>query len=131
MKMRILKRLLPVLLLAALSACSVAPPVPVQAPAIPLSAPEVRPVSLVREQADPPQVLLEHPGKPPANGYVWIAGRWDLVEGRYRWQPGNWVPPRPGYVWQAHVWRRVGDRWLQEGGRWMADANGAARPRRR
>jgi len=95
MKMRTLKRLLPVLLLA-LSACSVAPPVPAQAPAVPLSAPEVRLVSLVREQADPPQVLLEHPGKPPANGYVWIAGRWDLVEGRYRWQSGNWVPPRPG-----------------------------------
>ena len=88
-------------------------------------------MSLVREQADPPQPLLEHPGKPPANGYVWIAGRWDLVDARYRWQPGNWAPPRPGYVWQPHVWRRVGDRWLQEGGRWEPDQNSPARPRRR
>lgn len=87
---------------------------------------------LVREQIDPPRPLLEHPGRPPANGYVWIAGRWDFVDGRYRWQPGNWAPPRPGQIWQPHAWRRVDDRWFQEGGRWEPDPNSsAARQRRR
>lgn len=127
--MRTPSYLIPVAVLAALSACTVPPPAP--GPAGPLAQPSAGPVSLVREQADPPQPLLEHPGMPPANGYVWIPGRWDLVEGRYRWQPGNWAAPRPGHVWQAHVWRRAGDRWLQEGGRWVPDANGLARPRRR
>lgn len=129
MKIRTLKRLIPALVLAALSACAVPPPAPVPAAQTPQA--EVRPVSLVREQADPPQPLLEHPGKPPANGHVWIAGRWDLVDGRYRWQAGHWVPARPGHVWQPHVWRLVGERWLQEGGRWEPDGNSPARSRRR
>lgn len=128
--MQILKRLIPAAVLAVLSACAVPPPAPVPAATPPVQ-PESVPVALVREQADPPPPLLEHPGKPPANAYVWIPGRWDLVDGRYRWQPGNWAPPRPGQVWQPHVWRRVGDRWLQEGGRWEADRNSPARPRRR
>lgn len=125
MEMRILQRLIPVLLVA-LSACAVPSPAP--APAL-LPA-DVASMPLVRQQADPPQPLLEHPGQPPANGYVWIAGRWDLADGRYRWQPGNWAAPRPGHVWQPHVWRLAGDRWLQEGGRWEPDGNGSARLRR-
>ncbi len=125
--MQILNRLISATVLAALSACAVPPTAPVAAG----PQPEARPVLLVREQADPPPPLLEHPGKPPANAYVWIAGRWDLVEGRYRWQPGNWAPPRPGQVWLPYSWRLVGDRWQQEGGRWEADSNSPARPRRR
>ena len=78
-----LKRLIPVTLLAALTACAVPSPAPGSAG--PMSQPESGPALLMREQADPPQPLLEHPGKPPANGYVWIAGRWALLEGRYRW----------------------------------------------
>lgn len=125
MEMRILKRLIPVLLVA-LSACAVPPPAPVPA----LLPADVASMPLVREQVDPPQPLLEHPGQPPANGYVWIAGRWNLADGRYHWQPGNWAAPRPGHVWQPHVWRLAGDRWLQEGGRWEPDGNGSARLRR-
>ncbi len=129
MKMKILKRLIPAAVLAVLSACAVPPPseAPAAAPAV---QPEAAPVSLVREQAEPPQPLLEHPGKPPANAYVWIPGRWDLVEGRYRWQPGNWAAPRPGLVWKPHVWRQVGGRWQQEGGRWEPDRNSPVRLRR-
>lgn len=123
--MRVMKRWMAPALLAMLSSCAVSPPPAAQAAA------EANSSSLVREQVDPPQPLLEHPGKPPANGYVWIAGRWDLVDGRYRWQPGNWSPPRPGQIWLPHTWRRVGDRWLQEGGRWEPDPNSPARPRRR
>jgi WXXGXW repeat (2 copies) len=127
--MQILKRLSPAAVLALLSACAVPPPAaaPAVAPAV---QPQPAPVSLVREQADPPQPLLEHPGKPPATGHVWIPGRWDLVEGRYRWQPGNWAAPRPGFVWLPHVWRRVGERWVQEGGRWEPDRNSPVRLRR-
>lgn len=119
-----LQRLIPVTLLAVLTACAV--PTPVAG-----SAPDTGSALLVREQAAPPQPLLEHPGRPPANGYVWIAGRWDLLEGRYRWQPGNWVAPRPGQVWQTHVWRLAGDGWVQEGGRWVPDVNSLVRPRQR
>ncbi len=122
--MSALQRLIPVTLLAVLTACAV--PAPVAG-----SAPDTGSALLVREQAAPPQPLLEHPGRPPANGYVWIAGRWDLLEGRYRWQPGNWVAPRPGQVWQAHVWRLAGDGWVQEGGRWVPDVNRLVRPRQR
>ncbi len=127
--MQTLKRLIPLTLLAALTACAVPSPAPGSAG--PMSPSGTGPALLVREQADPPQPLLEHPGKPPANGYLWIAGRWDLLEGRYHWQPGNWVAPRPDHVWQAHVWRRAGDGWVQEGGRWVPDANSLVRPRRR
>ena len=122
--MRALQRLIPVTLLALLAAC--AGPAPVPGPAGPMSQSETGSALPLREQAGPPQPLLEHPGRPPANGHVWIAGRWDLLEGRYRWQPGNWVAPRPG-----HVWRLAADGWVQEGGRWVPDPNGLVRPRRR
>lgn len=122
--MQALKCLIPVTLLGLLTACAV--PAPVAE-----TAPDNGSALLVREQSAPPQPLLEHPGRPPANGYVWIAGRWDLLEGRYRWQPGHWVAPRPGQVWQAHVWRLAGDGWVQEGGRWVPDANSQVRPRQR
>jgi len=95
-KVQTLKRLIPLTLLAALTACAVPSPAPGSAG--PMSPSGTGPALLVREQADPPQPLLEHPGKPPANGYLWIAGRWDLLEGRYHWQPGNWVAPRPDQI---------------------------------
>ena len=125
--MRTLRRLIPVTLLAVLTACAVPAPAPESAGPSPRS--DTGPALLVREQADPPQPLLEHPGRPPANGYVWIAGRWDRLEGRYRWQPGSWQAPRPGQVWQAHVWRLAGDGWVQDGGRWVPDAGSLARSR--
>ena len=131
--MRVLIRLIPLTLLALLAACAGPAPAPGSAGPMSRSAqPESGSALPVREQGGgPPQPLLEHPGRPPANGHVWIAGRWDLLEGRYRWQPGNWVAPRPGHVWQPHVWRLAADGWVQEGGRWVPDPNGLVRPRRR
>jgi hypothetical protein len=113
------RHLIPAALVTALSACAVSTPSPAPAAA----GTQAGPMSLVRAQAEPPPPRLEHPGKPPATGHVWIPGRWDLVEGRYRWQAGYWVAPRPGHLWQPHVWRQVGERWVQEGGRWEPDRN--------
>ena len=69
-------------------------------------------------QSAPPVVLLEHPGRPPATGYLWIAGYWNWGGARYDWVPGRWVAPRPGHVWVSHAWLRDGEGWRQEGGRW-------------
>ena len=66
----------------------------------------------------PPAVRLEHPGRPPATGYLWIAGYWRWSGARYDWVPGRWMAPRPGHVWVSHVWLRDGDGWRQDGGRW-------------
>jgi hypothetical protein len=111
-------------IVAALSACAV----PTPATAGPEPGP--RPVSRLSQQPDPPAPLLEHPGQPPATGHVWIAGRWDLIEGRYRWQAGHWSAAKLGHLWLPHVWRRDGERWVQEGGRWEPDRNSPVRLRR-
>ena len=103
-----------------LAACADTPPHPADGTAV---APTAG-ASVVVTQLAPPAVLLEHPGRPPATGYLWIAGYWNWSGARYDWVPGRWVAPRPGQVWVSHVWRRDGDGWRQEGGRWEARREG-------
>ncbi|MEY5097985.1 MAG: hypothetical protein RJA36_704 [Pseudomonadota bacterium] len=116
--MRILKPLLPAVAALLLAACADAPSRP-DAPG-PVSSPGLAPVvpGVVVAQPAPPALRLEHPGRPPATGYLWIAGYWSWGGVRYEWTPGRWVAPRPGYVWVPHAWQRDGERWRQEGGRW-------------
>ncbi|MCX7250120.1 MAG: hypothetical protein NTX37_01210 [Burkholderiales bacterium] len=82
--MQTLKWLLP-LTLALLAGCVVAP-----ATVEPGSAPELD----ARGQPVPPAPRLEHPGRPTQNGQFWIAGHWDLIDGRYQWQAGRWESER-------------------------------------
>ena len=82
--MQVLKWLLP-LTLAWLAGC-VAVPVTVESAANPgLDA---------RGQPAPPAPRLEHPGRPANGGQLWIAGHWDLIDGRYQWQAGRWESER-------------------------------------
>jgi WXXGXW repeat (2 copies) len=69
-------------------------------------------------QPAPPVLKLEHPGKPPGNGYVWIAGHWNWSNGNYQWQTGRWLPVRRGHVWHPNTWRWQDERWVLEEGRW-------------
>lgn len=67
----------------------------------------------------PPPVVVEHPGPPPAAGFIWIGGyhRWDGA--RYAWVPGHYErPPHPGARWVAHRYERRGGGWVFVEGHW-------------
>jgi len=67
----------------------------------------------------PPPVVVEHPGPPPARGYVWVPGyhRWDGV--RYVWVPGRYsVPPRARAIWVPGHWAARRGGWVFVAGRW-------------
>jgi WXXGXW repeat (2 copies) len=67
----------------------------------------------------PPVAVVEHPGPPPAAGFVWIAGyhRWDGA--RYVWVPGRYEqPPRPHAVWVPHHWVQRHGGWVLVEGHW-------------
>lgn len=123
MESPILKSLLPLVVIALLSACANAPPGPESGPA----RPDQVGAMVLQGQPAPPVPQLEHPGRPPASGHLWIAGYWDWVGASYDWVPGRWVPPRPGQVWLPRVWRSDGQRWYAQGGRWEPDPNDSLR----
>lgn len=67
----------------------------------------------------PPAPVVEHYGRAPHPGYVWIAGyhRWDGR--RYVWVPGYWTaPPRPRAVWVPHRWVHRHGGWVLVEGHW-------------
>lgn len=67
----------------------------------------------------PPAPVVEHYGRPPHPGYMWIAGyqRWD--GGRYVWVPGRWDrPPHPGARWVAHHWVHRNGGYVMVEGHW-------------
>ena len=67
----------------------------------------------------PPPVVVEHPGRRPHPGWVWVGGyhRWDGA--RYVWVPGNWVaPPRPHAEWVPGHWRHEAGGWYWVEGHW-------------
>jgi hypothetical protein len=67
----------------------------------------------------PPAPVVERPGPPPREGFVWIGGyhRWDGQ--RYVWTPGRWAePPRPHARWEAGRWEHRHDGYVWVEGRW-------------
>lgn len=57
-------------------------------------------------------------GVAPAPGYIWTAGYWGWVGGRYAWSPGRWIAPRPGYRWANAHWMRGPAGWRFVPGHW-------------
>jgi hypothetical protein len=67
----------------------------------------------------PPAPVVEHYGRAPHRGNVWIAGYYRWNAGRYVWVPGYWTaPPRPHAVWIPHRWVHRHGGWVLVGGRW-------------
>ncbi|MGA2207224.1 MAG: hypothetical protein ABSG10_10905 [Terracidiphilus sp.] len=67
----------------------------------------------------PPAPVVEHYGRPPHPGWVWIDGYQSWNGHRYVWVRGHWAhPPRPDAVWVAHRWERRGDGWVMIEGHW-------------
>ena len=78
-------------------------------------------VDVVYVQQRPPHGIVEVRGVVPGPGYVWvpgyyqwrgstyvwISGRYTLVERGYRsWVPGEWRHTRRGWYWVDGHWRR-------------------------
>ena len=66
----------------------------------------------------PPAPRYE-PVPPPRRGYVWDAGHWQWVGGRYNWYAGRWMPARPGYHWAPGGWNHQGPNWVYAPGQWV------------
>lgn len=67
----------------------------------------------------PPAPVVEHYGRPPHPGWVWIDGYQSWNGHRYVWVRGHWAhPPRPGAVWVAHRWEQRGGGWILIEGHW-------------
>jgi YXWGXW repeat-containing protein len=67
----------------------------------------------------PPPVRVEHHGRRPGHGYVWLNGYWIFRQGRYEWISGRWaLPPRGRHVWVAPRWERRGGAHVFIEGRW-------------
>ncbi len=67
----------------------------------------------------PPAPIVEHYGRPPHHGDVWIAGyhRWDGAH--YVWVHGYWGhPPHPGWVWVPAHWAHRRGGWVLIEGHW-------------
>jgi WXXGXW repeat (2 copies) len=67
----------------------------------------------------PPPVVIEHPGPPPHEGYVWTGGyhRWD--GNRYVWVPGRYVvAPHPHAEWVPAHWSEHHGEWVFVEGHW-------------
>ena len=67
----------------------------------------------------PPAAVVEHPGRAPRRGFVWVGGyqRWDGA--RYVWVPGRWVrPPRARARWVPAHWRERRGGWVFVEGHW-------------
>jgi hypothetical protein len=67
----------------------------------------------------PPPHVVEHPGRAPHPGWVWVDGHHQWNGRRYIWLHGYWVaPPYPHAVWIRGHWRhdRGGYVWID--GHW-------------
>ncbi len=55
----------------------------------------------------------------PREGYVWNAGHWESMGGKWQWHEGVWLRARgTQYVWRDGYWIRHGDRYHWVDGRW-------------
>ena len=74
---------------------------------------------VVVRMGPPPPPVMEHPGRPPHRGWVWVPGhhRWDGR--RYVWVRGYYArPPRPNAVWVPGRWDHRGGGYVWVDGRW-------------
>ncbi|MGH8287437.1 MAG: YXWGXW repeat-containing protein [Steroidobacteraceae bacterium] len=102
MRNRLLRGLIPALVLAALPAISsagvfVGVSVNIAPPALP--------------------VYVQPPCPQP--GYIWTPGYWAWNDGAYYWVPGTWImPPQVGLLWTPGYWGWSGGAYLWHGGYW-------------
>ena len=75
--------------------------------------------------ADPTDVVLQAPpndpkeeAPAPREGFVWIHGYWQNLNGAWYWEPGRWESARPGYAWRDGHWERVGQTYQWVAGGW-------------
>jgi hypothetical protein len=54
-------------------------------------------------------------------GYVYIPGYWDYRNNTYTWVSGHFEPARVGYVFVAPRYEQVDGRWRMYAGRWTND----------
>jgi hypothetical protein len=67
----------------------------------------------------PPQHVVEVPGPPTHEGYVWTAGYERYDSDHYVWVPGEYQqPPHPDAVWLPQHWEQKDGNWILVDGRW-------------
>jgi hypothetical protein len=67
----------------------------------------------------PPPYRVEVRGLAPRGGMVWVDGYWGWQNRNYVWVPGRWAnPPRNRSVWVAPRWELRGGRYRFNNGRW-------------
>jgi hypothetical protein len=68
--------------------------------------------------APPPLPVYVQPPCPQA-GYIWVPGYWAWNDGAYYWVPGTWVlPPRVGLLWTPGYWGWDDGAYLWHAGYW-------------
>ena len=73
---------------------------------------------VTRPVAAPPPPRKEVRIVKPGPNFVWIAGHWKWVMGKYGWVPGHWIKARPGKVWVPGHWEKRGRHWVWILGHW-------------
>jgi hypothetical protein len=77
------------------------------------------PVGAVYVERRPPPTRVEVIGPRPAVGYVWIGGYWRWGPGDYVWVPGRWTIVEPGHrKWVKGRWAHRGRVWYWIDGHW-------------
>lgn len=67
----------------------------------------------------PPAVVEEVIPPSPGRSHVWTSGYWVSNNGRWMWQPGQWVlPPRERAVWVPGQWVDHRGDWQWVPGQW-------------
>jgi hypothetical protein len=98
-----------------------------------LAAKEAKAAKTARSAADKPTIVPVAPPSgtweatpPPAEGWLWSAGYHAWRDGRFVWQPGEWIALKPGHEYRQHRWVQVDDKhWKLTGGDWVkADDDG-------
>lgn len=68
-------------------------------------APEPGRIEAISAEPPPPEPHIQRATRAPHPGWVWVAGYWNLVNGRHVWVPGFWtVPPSGMHRWQPAYW---------------------------
>ncbi len=93
------------------------PSAPPPAPAVVVGATAPRTEVIIA--APPPPLRIEHHGRPPGRGFVWINGYWAYRGGHHVWVSGRWDRPPHGHrVWVEPRWERRGGSYVFIEGRW-------------
>jgi hypothetical protein len=71
---------------------------------------------IVSNVAPPPLRTERAPA--PRDGYVWVAGHWELNGHSYAWVSGTWIAERRGAHWVVDRWDQDGAQWRYVPGHW-------------